>query len=1534
MTTTDASALRLRAIALAATLLAATGCKQDAPKVNVNVPGRCANVVCAASDACHVAGICSEDTGRCSNPPAANPLTVGPLSFTSPSPGVVHAGDLVELNAPAVTFGCGSVAPAEVTYRWAILQAPLGSSAVLSSVTADAPAFVPDVPSGHYQLSLTVTDTLGRDAPPAFLDLDVSACGANVPVVTVTGAPGAPVPAGALVTLSGLAADADQASGCPARFHGGTLAWSWSILSAPSGASGTLSAATSASTGFSATAPGSYAIVATATDGTGRAGSAVTDVAVSACGTGVPMMTGIASPVSRAPVGSSITLVASAWDSDLVAGGTCGATPATTGLQFQWRLVQAPLGSLLTVLPGYRSVPTLQLTPDLAGTFTIEATARDADGHVSAPMTVQVSTGPCGPTVPSITASPAPATVGAPVTLAPSTPPVDQCVAVPTLTSSWSLTSRPPGSAATFASPASGTFVPDLPGTYVAQLTVADQAGFSTNVSASVIVGACAGTPSAAIGAAYVAPAAGDGAFPRPFIGDRVDLTAAVTPSSCGVPASTAFTYGWALLSSPAGSHATLGPATGSTASFVPDVPGGTWEVAVTATDGLGSATTARRTITVSACGAQAPVAAIGNGPSATIATHGSIALSGSGSVDNTACPARLASSVADLSWSLVSGPPGASTRWSGHSGGAVTFIPDAPSDGTPYRIALTATGTNGVTSSPAWLDVTASDCGAQPPVPVDQFPARAFAARQNVGGMPVEYTGVGSFPLYLRHPIAVTANVVDPDGSAACAAFGLAPQSITLSWRLASVPAGSLAALSGADQLTAAFTPDLGGTYVLELTARDEIGAQSVTAFAIPVVGVCGGSAPAVSPPIASAIGPGFGNPVVLSAQVSDFDQMSCGLFETFAWSWRFTALPPGSGAVLLGPETATPSFVPDVAGSYQVAVTVTDSTGLASVGTVTFVEPTPAPLQLLSPVTTTQVVGLASGPATLLTGPFYQGFALQLAATVGDPSSGACEAAFPCTWGWNLVGAPAGSSALLAGATTATPSLRPDAAGSYTVRLTVTQGTRTLITDLAPIVVGACGGQAPVAVATPPSGPIAPGSIVQVDGSASAAPDATGCGLAQPLSYRWQIVALPAGSSAALNDPDAVNPSFTADLLGLYRLRLTVSDGVRTSATETAVTASRSWALPFKGRLHAATLDGSGRPVVAAYDPTVLGGRVQAWRCLAGCDTPASATWAQVGGDVDANVGVLTWTTGQEPRPVDVAVTALGQIVVAYKVLGTSTAGIGPCTVAVATFDGAAWSRIDAASSFQPLSGCSAGDATDGDFGRWLSLAPLPNGTLALASNITLYGTDFPGIGYCGTCSGTTQAASMNFSWFAAESAPYGGGAMGRLIQLLPTSTTVVRAAYQRAPGEAAYLELQTVGMSTVIATVPDANAGRYLRMADDAGAAVLGWYDPVARQPRLTRCSGASCVASWGVPAGAADAGRDLALSIRPGGATRVAFWNATDDVLDLASGAASAGPFNVTPLASGPSAISLVTTGGGVPLAIYTVGATNDLRVTTP
>jgi len=71
-----------------------------------------------------------------------------------------------------------------------------------------------------------------------------------------------------------------------------------------------------------------------------------------------------------------------------------------------------------------------------------------------------------------------------------------------------------------------------------------------------------------------------------------------------------------------------------------------------------------------------------------------------------------------------------------------------------------------------------------------------------------------------------------------------------------------------------------------------------------------------------------------------------------------------------------------------------------------------------------------------------------------------------------------------------------------------------------------------------------------VNLDGSNSFSPEGD-------VTYSWEFVSTPAGSTASITNPTTATPSFVPDLAGAYVIELTVDDGVDTATDQVSVTA-----------------------------------------------------------------------------------------------------------------------------------------------------------------------------------------------------------------------------------------------------------------------------------------------------------------------------------------------------------------------------------------
>jgi hypothetical protein len=147
--------------------------------------------------------------------------------------------------------------------------------------------------------------------------------------------------------------------------------------------------------------------------------------------------------------------------------------------------------------------------------------------------------------------------------------------------------------------------------------------------------------------------------------------------------------------------------------------------------------------------------------------------------------------------------------------------------------------------------------------------------------------------------------------------------------------------------------------------------------------------------------------------------------------------------------------------------------------------------------------------------------------------------------TYSWAFSSRPGGSSATLSSASAVKPTFTADVPGDFVVRLVVSDGLASSPADFVTITATVPGNTPPVADAGDDQ-TVAVDALVQLDGSGSSDADGNG------LTYAWSFTSVPAGSAAALSDPTAVDPTFTADLQGDYVVALTVNDGTVSSAPD----------------------------------------------------------------------------------------------------------------------------------------------------------------------------------------------------------------------------------------------------------------------------------------------------------------------------------------------------------------------------------------------
>ncbi len=323
----------------------------------------------------------------------------------------------------------------------------------------------------------------------------------------------------------------------------------------------------------------------------------------------------------------------------------------------------------------------------------------------------------------------------------------------------------------------------------------------------------------------------------------------------------------------------------------------------------------------------------------------------------------------------------------------------------------------------------------------------------------------------------------------------------------------------------------------------------------------------------------------------------------QPLTYLWALTARPVGSTAALSDNTAVMPALVPDLPGTYVAQLIVNDGTLDSDADTVTITTAAPsnrAPVANAGPDATVPlaaIVQLDGGGSS-------------------DPDGDGLS------YRWSLVTRPAGSAAQLTATDIAAPTFVADRAGTYVAQLIVRDGQVDSAPDTVTI---STGNSMPVALAGVDQ-TVARQSTVQLDGGGSS--DADG----GVLLYSWSLLSRPAGSTATLSNLTIVNPTFVADLDGVYVAQLTVSDGSLVSAPDTvAITAGPGADLSDHdagGSLHAVT----GKPESAgtsdvenlgpfAAEQVTVHAPVPAGYTLIGFDTSGNGIW-------DPATGI--WTIG----------------------------------------------------------------------------------------------------------------------------------------------------------------------------------------------------------------------------------------------------------------------------------------------------------------
>ena len=339
-------------------------------------------------------------------------------------------------------------------------------------------------------------------------------------------------------------------------------------------------------------------------------------------------------------------------------------------------------------------------------------------------------------------------------------------------------------------------------------------------------------------------------------------------------PTGQTLTYAWTIQSQPIPNKESLSDQNASKPTFTAN-DNGTYVFRLIVNNGTYNSVY-DEVIVTAATGNAAPVA--NAGPDQTVGTGSQVTLDGAGYDAN--------GDSLTYAWSVVSQPSGSNITLSNPASTSPTF--SANYDG-EYVLSLTV---NDGTINSAADTVTIFATTANVP------PVANAGADQNV----------------------LTTSTVDLNGSASSDADG---DFLTYSWAFFNKPGGSSATISNPTNVSPSFDPDVDGEYIVRLTVND---GQNSAFDDVTIISTTANAAPVAN---AGADASGYTNiAVALNGSASS----DANPADTLTYHWSIVSKPTGSIASISPNDNsttaATPDFVTDTEGSYQIQLIVNDGT------------------------------------------------------------------------------------------------------------------------------------------------------------------------------------------------------------------------------------------------------------------------------------------------------------------------------------------------------------------------------------------------------------------------------------------------------------------------------------------------------------------------------------------------------------------------------------------------------------------------------
>ena len=467
------------------------------------------------------------------------------------------AGSVLTLSGGGSTDADGDV----LSYKWTLVSRPATSNLVIVNDNLAVASIKPEV-AGTYVVSLRVTDSKGAyvEKTATVLIRDNAAPVTNVAVSVAYTGQLTTKPTQELSIGSSIVLDASTSTDA----EGDVVTTSWTLIEKPATSVAALTSE-NATTRFVADVAGVFKVRARGTDPLGAYSDTVY---VFEAKNNAP------STVVLASVNTENISVAAGYTVSI--NSNWGYDPAGTGLSYAWTL-QAPAGSGAWLSSSTDT--TTQVQPDVLGNYVVKLVLTNGNGATTT-YTTNISVKNRRPLA-YITSATSPTAL-----------PTGPAIHLPTnsqvtlrgtnstdgdgdaLTYSWTLSTKPAGSAAVVASPSDSTtqMTVDTAGTYQVLLRVTDASGAYSEQTMKIEVGNYA--PVAVIDRGQVTVLLGASATPSAALSFDEDRDV--------------LTYAWAIDARPAGSTATIAAPTAAALSFTPDVAG-SYVASVTVSDGVSS---------------------------------------------------------------------------------------------------------------------------------------------------------------------------------------------------------------------------------------------------------------------------------------------------------------------------------------------------------------------------------------------------------------------------------------------------------------------------------------------------------------------------------------------------------------------------------------------------------------------------------------------------------------------------------------------------------------------------------------------------------------------------------------------------------------------------------------------------------------------------------------------------------------------------------------------------------------------------------